>query len=142
MIHLRLPLFAVICCIASTCANDDVPGQVPEKISQFIAQYYPSYTYENYTKSKDTYTVNLKSGPCLVFNSKMDWIEVNGLGETLTQYFLFDQMPPAVYEYLQETENLSNVYAVTRDVFEYNVSLFDSVLTYQISSSIIKISYG
>ncbi len=78
----------------------------------------------------------------MVFNSNMDWIEVNGLGETLTQYFLFDQMPPAVYEYLQETENLSNVYAVTRDVFEYNVSLFDSVLTYQISSSIIKISYG
>jgi hypothetical protein len=142
MFRYKLLLIAICACLLQSCTNDDIPGQVPSEISQFIAQYYPSYSYESYQKTSSAYTIKLKSGPCLIFNSKQKWTEVNGNGETLTQYFLFDQLPPAVYEYLQETENLGNVYAVTRSTTEYSISLFDSVLTYEISGSRISVSYG
>ena len=142
MKHLYFILLAIVCLSLFRCSSDEVANQVPTEISQFVAEYFPSYSYENYVKTKDSYFVKLKSGPGLTFNSKVKWIEINGYGQPLTQFFLFDQVPPAVYEYLQESENIENVYAVSRDSTNYFVSLFDSVLTYVIATTKISVAYG
>lgn len=140
MKHLTLLLlpFFLLC----ACNNDEVASQVPSAISQFVAEYFPSYSYDCYTKNKNTYYIKLKSGPGITFNSDMKWVEINGYGQTLSKFFLFDQIPPAVYEYLQETESLEYVYTITRDAKTYTLSLFDSVLTYNIASDKISVVYG
>jgi hypothetical protein len=139
---LLILLSAILCAFQFSCTNDEVAEQVPNQISQFVAEYYPSYSYDVYTHTKQTYFIRLKNGPGLTFNADMKWIEINGYGQTLTQFFLFDQMPPAVFEYLQESENIENVYAVARDSYSYTVSLFDSVLTYVIATARISVAYG
>lgn len=140
MIHLRLFLVATILAFPS-CSSDEFVG-LPQKISTFIENYYPNYGVENHSKTKFGYWVKLKSGPGITFNTDLAWTDINGYGQTLSQFLLFDQLPPAIYEYLQETENLENVYAVARDTSNYFVSLFDSLLTYRIANAQISVAYG
>lgn len=140
MKSLRLLLLVSILAFCS-CSTDEVAG-MPKLVSQFIENYFPTYGVDDFAKTGSGYWVKLKSGPGLNFDSAQHWIEVNGYGQTLSQFFLFDQLPPAIYAYLQETENLSGVYAIVRDSKRYFVSLFDSVLTYRISDSRISVAYG
>jgi hypothetical protein len=140
MKHLRL-LFSFFVITFCACSTDDAVG-MPKLVSQFINNYFPTYGVEKFTKVKTGYWVKLKDGPGLNFDTNMAWADINGYGQTISQFFLFDQLPPAIYEYLQETENLSNVYAVMRDATTYLVSLFDSMLTYRIADSRISVAYG
>ncbi|MDE6120487.1 MAG: hypothetical protein K2F63_01710, partial [Muribaculaceae bacterium] len=48
------------------------------------------------------------------------------------QVLLFDQLPPKMYMYIQETEQLNAVFAITRDPDVYTASLLDDTLTYRI----------
>jgi hypothetical protein len=139
MKHLRL-LFLLLAISAVSCSTDDAVG-MPKLVSQFINNYFPTYGVETFARLKSGYWVKLKSGPSLNFDDKMQWSEINGYGQTISQFFLFDQLPPAIYEYLQETENLSNVYAIVRDAKQYFVSLFDSMLTYRIADARISVAY-
>lgn len=140
MIHLRL-LFLAIILSCPSCSSDDFVG-MPKTITSFLENYYPTYGVENFSKSKLGYWVKLKSGPGITFGTDMSWTDINGYGQTISQFLMFDQLPPAIYEYLQETENLENVYGISRDAKFYFVSLFDSLLTYQIADARISVAYG
>ena len=81
--------------------------------------------------------MKLKSDCAISFDSRYRWVTVNGYGSTLPQMFLFDQMPPSLYSYLQETDNVNEVYSVTRDTAVYTVNLQDNTITYDIDSGTI-----
>jgi hypothetical protein len=120
--------------LSISCQNNDYYNQLPEQLTSFIAHYFPNTGVENYTHNNDKYVVVLKDGPGLTFSSSYAWIDINGNGAVLPQVLLFDQLPPAVYQYLQETEQLHSVFAISRSKTEYTIALLDTTLIYDIST--------
>ena len=52
----------------------------------------------------------------------------------LPQVLLFDQLPPKLYNYIQETEQLNGVFSLERNKDYYLVTLMDTTLKYVIES--------
>lgn len=115
--------------------------ELPDPIAEFVAQYFPGDGVEHYGNSDGTYYVELKGSAGMSFDSNYSWITVNGRGMPLPQVFLFDQLPPALYEYVQEAESVNAVYSVSRSSRTYDVTLADSNLTYDILTKEVKQEY-
>lgn len=129
--------FAVMATIAlsvTSCHNDEPLSEMPYKISQFVTQYFPNMGVSSFTESSDTYHVRLDNGPGLTFDKSYGWEVVNGYGMPLPQVLLFDQLPPALYSYLDETQTLDAVFTIERNSTTYTVVLLDSTLSYDIAS--------
>lgn len=122
--------------IPAGCASDD-REDVPGPVAQFLSKYFPLQAVTQCSYDNDTYHVKLRNSTALTFDDRYHWISVNGYGDTLPEMLLFDELPPALYNYLQELSLTSQVYAVTRDSFLYHVMLLDSSVTYDISSGIV-----
>lgn len=120
--------------IIYSCSSDDEWNEMPSPVAQFVAHYFPEQGISDFGESDGIYHVKMKNGAALSFSSDYEWISVNGYGGTLPQVFLFDQLPPALYEYIQESNMLNNVYSVTRDSHHYTVALLDSSLIYEIKT--------
>lgn len=116
------------------CSNSNDQNQIPQPIVEFCSEYYPLQSVENFGFNGTVYHIRLENGAGLSFNSSYNWIAVNGYGEVLPEMFLFDNLPPTMYQYLQEMSLTGSVYAVTRDKSMYNVSLSDSSVTYDIAT--------
>lgn len=129
----------VACCATSGCSSDDAWNELPSTISQFVSKYFPEQGVSGFGESDGIYHVKMKNGAALSFASDYSWISVNGYGGTLPQMFLFDQLPPELYEYIQGLDQLKDVYSVTRDDRHYTVSLLDSSIIYETATG--KISY-
>jgi hypothetical protein len=52
----------------------------------------------------------------------------------LPQVLLFDRLPPSLYSYLEETENLGNVFSIERDRTTYTVVLLNETLSYDVAT--------
>ncbi len=135
--HFILCLVGIVTAIAvSSCSDDDnVYNTLPTPISKFVAQYYPGTGVSGFTSANGVYTVDVKDGPTITFNKDYSWTSINANGNTVTDVFLYDQLPPALYEYLQSTQATHSVYSVSRDSRHYEVKLLDSMLTYDIATS-------
>lgn len=105
---------------------DDMPSQIAE----FVSKYFPGQDISEYGSTDDGYHLRLRNSAAITFNNNCSWLSINGYGGTLPQMLLFDELPPVLYEYLQETESLNGVYAVSRDTKNYFVRLLDSDLNY------------
>ena len=99
-----------------------------------LTQYYPNSEVQSYTHNAGVYHVRLDDGPGLTFDSSYEWTDIDGYGMPLPQVLLFDQLPPKIYQYLQETGQLNAVFAVRRDSTEYALTLLDQNLRYDIAS--------
>ncbi len=134
-----LPLLAVcaICLGPSSCSHDDVWGEVPEKIGSFIDQYFPNSALSSCTRTGSDYHVRIKDGPGLTFDSECEWTVIAGYGETMPQVLLFDQLPPALYSYLEEVQALGSVYSMERDKARYAVTLQNTSVVYNIATGAI-----
>lgn len=128
------PFMAVL----QSCHNDEPWDKLPMEISQFITQYFPNSGIENFSESATTYHVRITDGPGLTFDKNCKWEAINGYGMPLPQVLLFDQLPPALYKYLEETESLNEVFSVERDSSDYTVVLLDSTLIYDIADQQIR----
>ena len=134
-------IIAILAVIAglSSC-SDSQWNHLPDKVSEFITDYYPN---ENISaqgwKDASEYVVTMRGGEVITFDKSLAWIEVNGHGGHVPQLFLFDELPPALYEYLQATESLSMVFSVERNSTEYVVELLNSSVIYEISSGAITV---
>lgn len=128
------PLIAVV----QSCKDDEEWGRVPHDIAQFITQYFPNSDINTFSESPTTYHVRIADGPGLTFGKDYSWEAINGYGMPLPQVLLFDQLPPALYKYLEETDNLNDVFSIERDKVNYTVVLLDSTLIYNIASQQIK----
>lgn len=131
--------FILLVLTMSGC-SDSQWSNLPDKVSEFITHYYPNedVSSEGWNDST-TFSVKMSGGEIITFDKSLNWEEVNGLGGLVPQVFLFDELPPALYEYLQETESLSNVYSVDRNSHEYIVELLNSSVIYDIDSGAITV---
>lgn len=118
----------------SGCKDNDLWGELPSEISQFITQYFPNSNIDSFSESTNTYHVRINDGPGLTFNKDCEWEAINGYGMPLPEVLLFDQLPPALYSYLEETSNLGSVFSMERDKASYTIVLLDTTLHYDIDT--------
>lgn len=119
----------------SGCKDDnDLWGELPAEISQFITQYFPNSSIDSFSESANTYHVRISNGPGMTFNKDCEWEAINGYGMPLPEVLLFDQLPPALYTYLEETSELESVFSMDRDKASYTIVLLDTTLHYDIST--------
>lgn len=122
----------------SGCSDDhDYTGNVPSSIQEFVSEYFPEQSISEYSTDGSVYRVKLHNSAAISFDGSYKWMSVNGYGNTLPEMFLFDQLPPALYSYIQEMQAVDGVYSVTRDNTSYTVSLIDSTVTYDIATGIV-----
>ena len=123
-------LLVVMVAILSGCSDDVKYNELPSEIQEFVARYFPNTGIDTFKETSSVYHVKLKSSVGITFGLDYSWEAVSGYGATLPQVFLYDQLPPVLFNYLQETEQLNAVYAVERVPRLYTVTLFDNTLTY------------
>lgn len=120
--------------LVGACSNS-LWDELPSPIARFIAEYFPGSGVKSYDIGNDsTYHVRIDNSVSLVFNQTLDWTVVDGNGGTLPEVFVQDQLPPALFRYIQEGEDAGNVFRVSRDSTYYKVTLHDTVLTYEIET--------
>lgn len=136
--YMRLALAAMACAVlmwvATSCRHSDLWSEMPQEISSFITHYFPFQELQSFDKGASIYHVRIDDGPGLTFDSECAWIAIDGYGMPLPQVLLFDQLPPKIYDYLQETEQINSVFSMERDKMSYMLTLLDDTLTYYIDS--------
>lgn len=116
------------------CRDSEPWDEVPSQIAKFITQYFPNEGLASITESSDTYHVRLDSGPGLTFDKNCEWEAINGYGMPLPKVLLFDQLPPALYSYIEESGNSGSVFSIERDSEAYTVVLLASTLSYDVET--------
>ena len=116
------------------CSHSDLWDDVPGTIAEFLNQYFPYSELSSVTESGSNYHIRIDDGPGLTFDQTYSWIAIDGYGMPLPQVLLFDQLPPRLYDYLQETEQLNGVFSMERNKVYYVLTLLDSSLKYTIHS--------
>ena len=117
-----------------SCSKNDLYDDVPTEINQFISRYYPNSALASFSTTSTGYVAVIKDGPGITFGKDNKWTSIDGYGSPIPQIFLFDELPPSIYAYLQETENLDSVFIISRDKKQYKLQLLDSTLTYDIAT--------
>ena len=120
--------------VATSCHSDDEWDEMPQEIADFVSRYFPGEGIGSYTHNGNTYHVRIDDGPGITFDSDYAWEIVEGYGMPLPQVMLFDQLPPKVYAYLQDSQQLDSVFGMERDSKRYTLSLLNSTLMYDIAS--------
>ena len=123
--------------VFGACSND-VWDDLPSPIAHFITQYFPGSGVQTYSESPSgIYTVKINSGVTLKFDSDFEWTDIDANGNTLPEVLMYDQLPPALYSFLQSIEQTADVYQVRRDHKFYWLTMHDTVLTYNIQTEAI-----
>lgn len=130
-------LVAAMSPFITACENNDLWDKVPQNIAEFIDRYYPDSELESAADAGGVYHIRLKNGPGMTFNADGSWTDINGYGMPVVQVFLFDQLPPKLYNYLQETQQLNSVFIISRDKDYYSIDLLDSSLRFDIANDTI-----
>lgn len=120
----------VISFAAPACHNAELWDEMPEEIVQFVNRYFPNSQLGAYGHSGDVYHVRLDNGPGLTFDNAYAWTAIDGYGMPLPQVLVFDQLPPKMYDYIEETEQLNGVFAISRTQHSYSATLINNTLTY------------
>ena len=121
--------------------SDTVWDQLPSSVSDFVMEYYPGADIKAYATDADgNQTVTIKNGASITFDNDNQWTEINGNGSPLPQVMVNDQLPTALYKYIEELIAEDSVYKVSRTPRKYTVTLADSIIDYDISTG--KISYA
>lgn len=120
--------------VVTSCRNNDLWDEMPQPIALFISNYFPGNAINSYSDAGNTYHVRIDDGPGLTFDSGYKWIAIDGYGMPMPQVLLFDQLPPKLYGYLQDTDQLNEVFSMERDHVNYIVTLMDSTLKYVIET--------
>lgn len=129
-------ILAIVAFMLPRCSSTEW-DDVPQPITSFLNEYFPEQAVSDYRYDGSTYHVKLRNSAALTFDENYSWTSVNGYGNILPEIFLFDQLPPALYSYLQELSLTNQVYSVTRDNIDYRVLLLDSSVTYDIDTGIV-----
>lgn len=135
--YLFLPLiFGII--VLGACSSN-VWDEVPSPIASFIEQYYPGSGVSSYNQTDSGYRVKISNGATLVFDSDYSWVSIDGNGVRLPEVLVYNQLPPALYNYLQGIEQQTSVYRMSRDAHYYKLTMENTVITYDIATG--KVTY-
>ena len=110
---------------------------LPDDISSFSSQYFPGQRVSDYSESDDGKRMELANGATIIFNDDNDWVTIDGNGSRLPEVLVYDQLPPALFQYLEEMEAANSVYKLSRTSSIYIVTLDDTYITYDIDSGTI-----
>ncbi len=119
--------------MVSSCKHNDLWDEVPGPVAEFINRYFPFSELNSVTHNGSVYHVRISDGPGLTFGTDYAWEVIDGYGMPLPQVLLFDQLPPKMYMYLQETEQLNSTFSIARDSEKYTATLLNNTLTYIIA---------
>ena len=120
--------------IPGGCGNAELWREMPQEIANFINQYFPNSELGSFSNDNGTYHARIHNGAGMTFDANYKWTDVDGYGVSLPEVLLFDQLPPKIYQYLQETEELSGVYAIHRTKTLYTITLLRQDLNYDIAT--------
>lgn len=134
MKQIWLSIVCLLALITAGCSNSELYDNMPREIQNFVAQYYPNSTLASFSSTNAGYIVIIKNGPTMMFDTDCQWTKIDGDGSTLPSNFLYNNLPATLYDYLEETENTTQVFGVTRNSKEYVVSLLKDTLTYDIET--------
>ena len=135
LVHLLL----LMCVLLVGACSNSVWDEVPSPITSFIEQYYPGSGVKSFTQNTDGYKVKITNGASLSFDTEYSWTFIDGNGVRLPEVLVYNQLPPALYNYLQGIEQQADVYDMNRDSAFYTLTMHDTVITYDIATG--KISY-
>lgn len=124
---------------ASDLDNNIVWDEIPGPITSFIEQYYPGSGVKSFSQSDSGYKVKITNGASLSFDTEYSWTFIDGNGVRLPEVIVYNQLPPALFNYLQGIEQQADVYAMSRDKTYYKLTMHDTIIIYEISTG--KISY-
>lgn len=135
--HFYISLIIVVSGVALCGCPSNVWNELPDNISSFIARYYPGQGVSDYTVTDDGSRVEMSNGAILVFDSKDNWTTIDGNGSRLPEVLAYDQLPPALFQYLKETGNADASYKIERTSSTYIITLEDTYITYDVDSSTV-----
>jgi len=124
----------VLMSVATSCHGDDEWNEMPQEIADFVSKYFPGEGVNSYSHNGSTYHVRIDDGPGITFDSNYAWEIVDGYGMPLPQVMLFDQLPPKLYAYLQDSQQLDSVFSMERNSRRYTLSLLNANLIYDIKT--------
>lgn len=127
----------VVIVMMGACGNN-AWDELPSPIVAFVSEYFPFGEVESYkVDDNGVATVQIKKGATLKFDKNYEWIDINGNGSTLPQQFLFDKLPPLLYDYIEARESLLDVYSVSRTTNIITIEFLDSRIEYDESTGTI-----
>lgn len=119
--------------ITGACSSN-VWDELPENVSSFVGEYFPGQGIRSFSEEGDGEQVVLNNGTSILFDKNGEWTTVDLGGSVLPEVFLYDCVPPALFQYLEETSNTDNVYKAERTSREYILTLTDTYITYNIET--------
>lgn len=135
---LLLPAILMVLLLGA-CSSSNVWDEIPTPITSFIEQYYPGSGVKSFSQTTDGYKVKINNGASLSFDEEYHWTFIDGNGVRLPEVLVYNQLPPALFNYLQGIEQQGEVYAINRDKTYYKLTMHDTVITYEIATG--KIAY-
>lgn len=129
-------LFILLVAFAVCGCSSEAWDEMPDRAQKFVSQYFPGVEASSTAVGADgQYTVAMRNSVTIVFTELGVWLSVDGNGTTLPDNLLFNELPMALYSYLQEMEvTADGVYTLRRDDTSYQVGLFNSSVVYDIGS--------
>lgn len=131
LIYVLLLSLLIITGACSSTAWDEMPRPVAD----FTARYFPGQAVKSYDETGNGCRVTIRNGASIDFDKNYLWTVIDGNGNRLPQMLIYDQMPPALFQYLSETHADRDVYKVERTADTYIVTLADTYLTYDVSTA-------
>lgn len=119
----------IIVVLMGACGNNEW-DEMPTPIQKFVNQYYPLSEVRSYATSTSGSSVDLKDSALLRFDSSYEWTLVDGRGQQLPNVLLYDQLPPALYNYLLTMEANEGVYSIERDGGKVSAQLLSMKVDY------------
>ena len=134
---LFLPIVVGIIVLGACSSN--VRDEVPSPITSFVEQYYPGSGLSSYNQTDNGYQVKIANGATLSFDSDYSRTSIDGNGVRLPEVLVYNQLPPALFNYLQSVEQQNSVYRMSRDAHFYKLTMENTVITYDIATG--KVTY-
>lgn len=123
-------LLAVIIFMGA-CGEGSAYDELPKPIADFVSQYFPFGEVDEYTvDNAGNSVVKIRNGATLSFDADCDWTDINGNGSVLPANFLYNQLPPVLYDYIESLEFTNNVYRTIRTLTGVRVEFRDTYVEY------------
>ncbi|MCM1292662.1 MAG: hypothetical protein NC111_05650 [Bacteroides sp.] len=134
-------LLMLVIVMMGACGEGSAYDELPSPIAKFVSEYFPFGEVTGYNTSRNgSSVVTIRHGATLTFDSVYEWIDVNGNGATLPPQFLYDQLPPTLYDYILSLEDVNDVYRCQRDSTKITVELLENTLYYDLATQTITTS--
>lgn len=122
----------------NACSSSVDPDNLPAPVRTFVLKYFQDQPIASWSDVNTNYQVNMKNGATLVFDPKGAWVAVNGNGSPLPEMMMRDELPAALFQYLEANGAAAGVYSMIRNAQTYKLTMRTTVITYTIATGDIK----